>query len=145
MTLALCDFRFELAPYGVRVSTLEPGFFRTPLTTTPPTYLDRQWERLPAHLKREYGRACFDAACAALSDVFAGFCTTKTHLVVDAYFHAVNARAPRHSYMCGLDMKLLFGPISWLPRGPQLLLKQLLFRRMHRALGQADFLKQKRA
>ncbi|KAH7725225.1 CRE-DHS-2 protein [Aphelenchoides avenae] len=49
--------RQELSDYGVSVSILEPGFFKTPLLNAPRMVemVERVWQRAPKEVQEEYG------------------------------------------------------------------------------------------
>ncbi|XP_073710883.1 dehydrogenase/reductase SDR family member 9 [Misgurnus anguillicaudatus] len=51
-----------LAPFGVNVLCIEPGFFRTTVTDSCliKTHLEKLWERLPQDIKDEYGSDYLD-------------------------------------------------------------------------------------
>lgn len=53
-----------MAPFGVRVSIVEPGFFRTPMTNvkTLETTLQARWAQLAPATRAHYGEA-FLAKC----------------------------------------------------------------------------------
>lgn len=53
-----------MAPFGVRVSIVEPGFFRTPMTNekTLETALQARWAQLAPATRALYGEA-FLAKC----------------------------------------------------------------------------------
>lgn len=54
--------RRELEPYGVTVSILEPGFFKTSLCDTNRNVLvtERVWQHAPQAVRDEYGEAYFE-------------------------------------------------------------------------------------
>lgn len=54
--LSLC-FSISMAAFGIKVSCIEPGFFRTNVTniTLLKTSMRKLWERLPQEVKKDYG------------------------------------------------------------------------------------------
>jgi len=130
-----------MRPFGVRVSIIEPGAFRTDLIDPAVVArgLWRLWERLPAETKAAYGprymetcectppsppltpavatgRADPAAHADARSAVLvhrAG--STRLSPVTDAMAHALLARCPRSRYTAGWDARLLFLPLSYSP------------------------------
>ncbi|KAK0404710.1 hypothetical protein QR680_017590 [Steinernema hermaphroditum] len=100
-----CDvIRNELANFGVKVSIVEPGFFRTPMTDSRrvTAQIGRVWEKTTPKIREEYGDKFFRSF-------------QERAEVVDAYFHALTALHPRGRYHVGWDALLLFIPLSFLP------------------------------
>lgn len=58
----LASLRLNMKPFGVSVSIIEPGFFRTNITRLDLIEADlrRLWDRLPQEVKDSYGSAYFD-------------------------------------------------------------------------------------
>ncbi|KAK2503449.1 hypothetical protein MC885_006001, partial [Smutsia gigantea] len=55
--------RRELQHFGVKVSIIEPGYFRTGMTDQKrtPEKVKQAWEDIPAHIRETYGQKYFDA------------------------------------------------------------------------------------
>jgi len=109
--------RVEQAVFGVTVSIVEPGFFKTPLTE-PDRILkvaDTIWNRAPEETRREYGEDLLRHAKKIMVKHLNDRSSPKTHLVVDAYFHALTSARPKTRYHVGLDSKLVYIPLSFLP------------------------------
>ncbi|XP_026356018.1 17-beta-hydroxysteroid dehydrogenase type 6 isoform X3 [Ursus arctos] len=55
--------RRELRHFGVKISIVEPGYFRTRMTEVPECLekLKQAWEEVPAHIKEAYGQKFFEA------------------------------------------------------------------------------------
>lgn len=51
-----------MAPFGVKVLCIEPGFFKTTVTdsTVFESHLERLWKKLPQEVKDEYGSDFID-------------------------------------------------------------------------------------
>ncbi|XP_057708500.1 retinol dehydrogenase 7-like [Corythoichthys intestinalis] len=111
------SLRLNLAPFGVKVLCIEPGFFKTNVTN--PELLEkngrRVWERLPQKVKDDYGPdyvqnaiKTFLAACTFLSD-------GDLMKVINCMEHAIAAVHPRTRYSPGWDAKFLWLPLSYVP------------------------------
>lgn len=61
--LILC-FSINMAPFGVKVLCIEPGFFKTNVTDTAmlKNNLMKLWERLPQEVKDDYGHGFLDTS-----------------------------------------------------------------------------------
>ncbi|NXI75086.1 H17B6 dehydrogenase, partial [Anseranas semipalmata] len=108
--------RRELGDFGVKVSIIEPGCFQTNILDSAEARqsIVRAWERAPDEIKREYGQQYFHA----YNSNFLRFITTanpKLSLVTKAMEHALTAEHPRARYGCGLDARLFYIPLSYLP------------------------------
>jgi len=57
----LC-FSLNMAPFGVKVACIEPGFFKTTVTDTQmlKNNLKKLWDRLPQDTKDDYGPTFLD-------------------------------------------------------------------------------------
>ena len=55
-------FSLNLAPFGVKVACIEPGFFKTNVTDNVmvKNNLKRLWDRLPQDVKDDYGHSFFE-------------------------------------------------------------------------------------
>lgn len=118
--------------FDVSVHTLEPGFFATALASRP-TYahnVQAQWERASPSVRATYGRAFLDRTFDWFLDVSEQQANPKLDLVVDAYFHAANARRPQVNYLVGQDAHWVFRPLSLLPVAAQYWVKRLVYREL---------------
>uniref|UniRef100_A0A914YX94 Uncharacterized protein n=1 Tax=Panagrolaimus superbus TaxID=310955 RepID=A0A914YX94_9BILA len=115
---AFCDtLRIENAIFGVSVSLIEPGFFKTTLTDPliRTQVFDTVWKRTPKEKRDEYGEHVFEYTKEQMLSRLSDKCNIKTYLVVDAYFHALTSARPRARYSVGNDATFLYIPISFLP------------------------------
>ncbi|XP_078544997.1 retinol dehydrogenase 16-like [Lissotriton helveticus] len=110
------SLRRELSPFGVKVTMIEPGFFKTQVTEPRAIRecMTRVWDRASAEVKQSYGQQYFDKLCKA-SDGILLRCNPNLSLVTDCMEHGLTAVHPRTRYSAGWDAKLLFLPISYLP------------------------------
>ncbi|KAH7714993.1 CRE-DHS-2 protein [Aphelenchoides avenae] len=108
--------RHELCAYGVSVSILEPGFFQTTLLDVQRQVpmLERIWQRAPQAVRDEYGEEYLEGARRCLIQLLEG-ASPDTHLVIDAYFHALTSKFPRKRYQIGKDSVFFYIPLSMLP------------------------------
>uniref|UniRef100_A0A914DDK7 Uncharacterized protein n=1 Tax=Acrobeloides nanus TaxID=290746 RepID=A0A914DDK7_9BILA len=109
--------RVELGFFGVSVSTLEPGFFKTPLTCAKRNtdMMERLWNRATPETREEYGEKFFNAAKSVTQRILVDQCIEQTEQVVDAYFHALTSYFPRPRYQVGKDCVYGYAPFSFLP------------------------------
>lgn len=56
-------FRRELQHFGVKISVIEPGYFRTGMSDLQSSLgrIKQAWEEVPMHIKEAYGQKFFDA------------------------------------------------------------------------------------
>lgn len=105
-----------MAPFGVKVCIIEPGFFSTQVTDA---NLQREcakkmWTRLPEEIRRSYGQQYYEKYCSVADQTLAA-CNTKLSLVSNCMEHALTAEYPKTRYSAGWDAKLLYIPLSYLP------------------------------
>jgi NAD(P)-dependent dehydrogenase (short-subunit alcohol dehydrogenase family) len=61
------SFRFELAPFGIQVTSIEPGAMDTPMTANHQAGLEVTWSRMPSHVQELY-RPKLGPTLAAMRD-----------------------------------------------------------------------------
>ncbi|XP_071497057.1 retinol dehydrogenase 7-like [Diadema antillarum] len=107
----------RMLDYGIKVSILEPGFFRTNLTDGDryKAEMKATWERLPAEKKAEYDSNLYEEIGHATVNFMSFVTSPNLTLVTNAMIHALLSRWPRTRYSCGLDMKIIFLPLSYAP------------------------------
>lgn len=134
-----------MAPFGVKVLCIEPGFFKTNLTNADLISKSVQmlWDRLPQELKDDYGseylqKSTFGSsfsfiyvfvfnssvhlfhsfsllALELVSDKIAKMSDADLMKVVGCMEHAVSAVRPRTRYSPGWDAKVFWLPLSYMP------------------------------
>ncbi|XP_060109160.1 17-beta-hydroxysteroid dehydrogenase type 6-like [Heteronotia binoei] len=108
------SLRREMLSFGVHVSIIEPGAFRTSIALpVEETYKDI-WTRLPSDIKVQYGQQYFDTCLKQLSGLLHSG-SADLSLVTDSMEHALTSRHPRTRYSSGWDAKLFYIPVSYLP------------------------------
>ncbi|KAM9265057.1 retinol dehydrogenase 16-like [Morus bassanus] len=110
------SLRLEMRSFGVKVSMIEPGYFKTAITNT--ECLENNflsiWEKLPEETKATYGENYLKTFLVTLKKMMKK-CNSNLTLVTDCMEHALTSRFPRTRYSAGWDAKLLYIPLSYLP------------------------------
>ncbi|XP_071991040.1 retinol dehydrogenase 7-like isoform X2 [Engystomops pustulosus] len=114
---ALSDsLRRELRDFGVKISIIEPGAFRTGMASKQPHLknLQRLWLNLSPEMKACFGEQYYNQYVQGLTSLV---CKTSTKLyhVTDCMEHALTAVHPWTRYSPGWDCKLYYLPVSYLP------------------------------
>ncbi|XP_044141437.1 retinol dehydrogenase 7-like [Bufo gargarizans] len=110
------SLRREMLPFGVKVSIIEPGFFKTEVTN-PELQMQNvklTWEQASEEVKKSYGVEYFKKSYE-YADSVASFCSTKLSLATDCMEHALTAVHPWTRYSAGWDSKFILIPFSYLP------------------------------
>ncbi|XP_029348795.1 dehydrogenase/reductase SDR family member 9 [Echeneis naucrates] len=111
------SLRLTMAPFGVKVACIEPGFFKTNLTNAGmlKNGLKKQWDRLPQDVKDDYGPTFLDIGLEQLDAKLQILADGDLMKVVGCMEHAVSAVHPRTRYSVGWDAKLIWLPLSYMP------------------------------
>ncbi|XP_051939082.1 retinol dehydrogenase 7-like isoform X2 [Hippocampus zosterae] len=111
------SLRLNLAPFGVKVLCIEPGFFRT--NVTDPQIIKengkRLWDRLPQDVKDDYGENYVERALQTLVAKCQLLTDDDLMKVIYCMEHAVTAVHPRTRYSPGWDAKFIWLPLSYMP------------------------------
>lgn len=109
--------RRDMKQYGIKVSIIEPGFFKTAVTRGDLIEADqrRLWIRLPQDVKDSYGETYFEDYVKAQHFSLGILCSPDISKVTRCMEHALTARFPRTRYSAGWDANLLWIPLSYLP------------------------------
>ncbi|XP_055552784.1 retinol dehydrogenase 16-like [Falco cherrug] len=110
------SLRLEMHNFGVKVSIIEPGYFKTMITNV--ENLEKSfistWEKLPEEMKASYGENYLKKFSVALRNIQKKY-SSNLRLVTDCMEHALTSCHPRTRYSAGWDAKLLYIPLSYLP------------------------------
>ncbi|CAH6778553.1 17-beta-hydroxysteroid dehydrogenase type 6 [Phodopus roborovskii] len=108
--------RREIRSFGVKVSIIEPGNFRTRMTDTELNMerIKKVWEAAPEHAKESYGQQFFDHFCRVTREGLMKSCADLSP-VINCMEHALTSAHPRTRYSAGWDARLIFIPLSYLP------------------------------
>ncbi|XP_054644434.1 retinol dehydrogenase 1 isoform X2 [Dunckerocampus dactyliophorus] len=111
------SLRRDMQQFGVKVSIIEPGFFKTNLTQLDLIEADlrRLWTRLPQEVKSSYGVTYFADYLKAQDLSMRILCSPHIAMVTRCMEQALTARFPHTRYSAGWDAKLLWIPLSYLP------------------------------
>ncbi|NWY34440.1 RDH2 dehydrogenase, partial [Pheucticus melanocephalus] len=108
--------RLEMQNFGVKVSVIEPGYFKTMITNS--ENLEKCfcacWEKVPAEVKASYGESYLRDFVAMLKVLQKGY-NSNLSLVTNCMEHALTSLHPRTRYSAGWDAKLLYLPLSYMP------------------------------
>nr|XP_040057489.1 retinol dehydrogenase 1 isoform X1 [Gasterosteus aculeatus aculeatus] len=109
--------RRDMHPFGIKVSIIEPGFFKTGVTRLDLIEADlkRLWTRLPQDVKDSYGETYLDDYVEAQGFSMGLLCSPDISKVTRCMEHALTARFPRTRYAAGWDAKFFWIPLSYLP------------------------------
>ncbi|XP_078617968.1 17-beta-hydroxysteroid dehydrogenase type 6-like isoform X2 [Branchiostoma floridae x Branchiostoma japonicum] len=109
--------RRMMRPYGVSVHIMEPGVFKTDLTS-PEAFermMQQSYDKLEPDVQEWYGEEFLNHAKDTAKKIAADFGSTNYNHVVDAVAHCLTAVHPQSRYVCGWDARLLMIPLAWLP------------------------------
>ncbi|KAM9342260.1 retinol dehydrogenase 1 [Pholidichthys leucotaenia] len=111
------SLRINMRHFGIKVSIIEPGFFKTNITNPNliNTDLKRLWSRLPQDVKDSYGPTYFDEYVKAQGFSLGALCSPDISKVTRCMEHALTAQFPRTRYGAGWDAKFFWIPLSYLP------------------------------
>uniref|UniRef100_A0A670KEJ4 17-beta-hydroxysteroid dehydrogenase type 6-like n=1 Tax=Podarcis muralis TaxID=64176 RepID=A0A670KEJ4_PODMU len=101
--------RREMHPFGVRVSIIEPGSFKTPIQSNMIESYKNAWSQAPSDIKEAYGQRYFERTNVRRSGL------SNFQPVTDSIEHALTSCSPRIRYCPGWDAKLFYVPLSYLP------------------------------
>ncbi|XP_030052649.1 retinol dehydrogenase 5 [Microcaecilia unicolor] len=111
------SLRRDMYHFGVKVSIIEPGFFKTPMTSLDSieAVLQQLWDKLSPETRESYGDTYFKKYLKMQRFIMNFFCDTDIAKVPKCIEHALEAHHPRSRYSPGWDAKFLWIPASYLP------------------------------
>ncbi|XP_044141901.1 retinol dehydrogenase 7-like [Bufo gargarizans] len=111
------SLRREMKPFGVQVSIIEPGYFKTGLNNmqSMKDTLRTIWRNVHPEIRYSYGEKYFKDYVCDMEKTFLSLCNTDLTPVTDCMEHALTAVYPKTRYSAGWDAKLFFIPISYIP------------------------------
>ncbi|XP_066440602.1 retinol dehydrogenase 16-like [Eleutherodactylus coqui] len=111
------SLRRELKPFGVQVSIIEPGYFKTGLNNMQvmKEALSKIWRNVHPEIHSSYGETYFQDYVLDLERTFNFFSNKDLTAVTDCMEHALTAMYPKTRYAAGWDAKLFFIPLSYVP------------------------------
>ncbi|KAG8000684.1 Retinol dehydrogenase 7 [Nibea albiflora] len=111
------SLRLDMAPFGVKVACIEPGFFKTNVTDAALVQdsVRKLWDKLPQDVKDDYGPNFIHSSLAKVEERFGLFTDGDLMKVINCMEHAISAVHPRTRYSPGWDAKLLWLPLSYMP------------------------------
>ncbi|XP_029315238.1 LOW QUALITY PROTEIN: retinol dehydrogenase 1 [Cottoperca gobio] len=111
------SLRRDMQHFGIKVSIIEPGFFKTAVTRLDLIEADlrRLWTRLPRDVKDSYGDTYLADYVKAQGFSMSILCSPDISKVTWCMEHALASLFPRTRYAAGWDAKLFWIPLSYLP------------------------------
>ncbi|XP_026151314.1 dehydrogenase/reductase SDR family member 9 isoform X2 [Mastacembelus armatus] len=111
------SLRLNMAPFGVKVLCIEPGFFATNVTNgvLVKDNLKKLWDKLPQDVKDDYGQTYLETTLVQLDERFRQLKDSDLMKVVSCMEHAIAAVHPRTRYSPGWDAKFFWLPFSYMP------------------------------
>ncbi|XP_061736067.1 retinol dehydrogenase 7-like [Nerophis ophidion] len=111
------SLRLNMAPFGVKVACIEPGFFKTKVSDVElvNNNLKKLWARLPQDVKDDYGQEFLEKSLETTDRSFTMLTDGDLMKVVGCMEHAIAAMHPRTRYSPGWDAKFFWLPMSYMP------------------------------
>ncbi|XP_078408455.1 dehydrogenase/reductase SDR family member 9-like isoform X1 [Cetorhinus maximus] len=111
------SLRRDMKHFGIKVSCIEPGIFVTKLTDCSLQHHEKQdiWSHLPPDVKKQYGEDYLIQSETRQEKLVKKLSSTDLSQVVWCMEHALTAKYPRTRYSAGIDAKLLWIPMTYLP------------------------------
>ncbi|XP_069472356.1 dehydrogenase/reductase SDR family member 9-like [Ambystoma mexicanum] len=111
------SLRRDMKAFGVKVSLIEPGLFKTALTDPVRVLREKMdaFHQLPPEVKHQYGDDFIQKDSEKKRALNELILNKDLSLVVWCMEHALTSQHPRTRYSAGWDAKLLWIPLSHMP------------------------------
>ncbi|CAL8321674.1 unnamed protein product [Merluccius merluccius] len=111
------SLRLDMRHFGMKVSIIEPGGFKTAVTRMDLIEKDvkRLWDRLPQDIRDTYGPKYVDDYLRYQAFTLNIVRNSDLSKVTNCMEHALTAQYPRARYGAGWDAKLFWIPLSYFP------------------------------
>ncbi|XP_060113322.1 dehydrogenase/reductase SDR family member 9 [Heteronotia binoei] len=111
------SLRQDMKAFGVNVSCIEPGLFKTPLSDKTKVMEKKLniWNALPSDIRKQYGEDYLAKDAEKKEELIQRFQNTDLSLVVKCMEHALTTRYPRIRYSAGRDANIFWLPLSNMP------------------------------
>jgi NAD(P)-dependent dehydrogenase (short-subunit alcohol dehydrogenase family) len=96
--------RMEMAPWGIDVTSIEPGGVKTPMTHNADANMRRKWEVMPEWVRNKYEKTIRPANDNLLKSLDNA---NEPELIADKIIHALTVPNPKIRYVAGNDVKYL--------------------------------------
>ncbi|XP_072197140.1 dehydrogenase/reductase SDR family member 9 [Excalfactoria chinensis] len=115
------SLRRDMKAFGVKVSCIQPGLFKTPLTDLTKIRKEKEviWNQLPPDTKKQYGEEYFQKDMEKKEKLSKACLNTDISLVVECMEHALTSVHPWAHYVVGQDAKWFWTPLSRMPTDVQ--------------------------
>ncbi|XP_069081382.1 dehydrogenase/reductase SDR family member 9 [Pleurodeles waltl] len=111
------SLRRDMKAFGVNVSVIEPGLFKTGLADPERAFREKMelFRQLPAAVKHQYGDDFLRKDAEKKRPLNERILNKDLSLVVWCMEHALTSKHPRSRYSAGWDAKHLWIPLSYMP------------------------------
>ncbi|NXC50097.1 DHRS9 reductase, partial [Penelope pileata] len=115
------SLRRDMKAFGVKVSCIEPGLFKTPLFNPAKILKEKEviWNQLPLDIKKQYGEEYLQKDAAKKEKLTKMCLNTDISLTVECMEHALTSLHPCARYIVGQDAKWFWTPLSRMPAAVQ--------------------------
>ncbi|XP_029507272.2 retinol dehydrogenase 7-like isoform X2 [Oncorhynchus nerka] len=109
--------RRDIHYFGIKVCIIEPGFFKTAVTSLDPIEreLHRLWNQLTPEVKASYGDKYLEKYIQIQRLIMNASCDSDLSKVTNCMEHALMSSYPRTRYSAGWDAKFGWIPLSYMP------------------------------
>ncbi|CAF3005315.1 unnamed protein product [Rotaria socialis] len=107
--------RREMAPWGLRVSTIEPGFMRTPILESTSISFEDLWSSLSKDVQMRWGEDFVKEKLSKKATSLLIKYAENPMKVVRALQHAIINTKPSIRYRPGWQSSFIFSPVSMMP------------------------------